>query len=60
MTSDAESESLQTAYEAAQRVIESLKAQIAALKIHKFGLERFSSDNEGIRFYTGFLSYQHF
>lgn len=60
VTSDAESESLQAAYKAAQREIESLKAQIAALKIHKFGLERFSSDNESIRLYTGFLSYQHF
>ena len=41
VTSGAESESLQAAYEAAQREIESLKAQIAALKIHQFGLERF-------------------
>ena len=48
------------AYEAAQKEIESLKAQIAALKIHKFGLECFSSDNFIFKFYTGFLGYKHF
>ena len=52
--------SLEVAYEATQKEIESLKAQIAALKIHKFGLERFSLDNVSIKFYTGFLSYNHF
>ena len=47
--------SLEVAYEAAQKEIESLKAQIAALK--KFALERFSSENVSIKFYTGFLNY---
>ena len=51
---------LEVAYEAAQKEIESLKAQIAALKIHKFGLECFSSDNFIFKFYTGFLGYKHF
>ena len=49
--------SLEVAYEAAQKEIESLKAQIAALKIQKFALERFSSENVSIKFYTGFLNY---
>ena len=52
--------SLEVAYEATQKEIESLKAQIAALKIHKFGLERLSLDNVSIKLYTGFLSYKHF
>ena len=51
---------LKAAHEAAQKEIKSLKPKIAALKIHKFGLKHFSSDNDSIKFYTGFLSYQHF
>ena len=51
---------MEVAYEAAQKEIESLKAQIAPLRIHKFGLERFSLDNVSIKFYTGFLSDKHF
>lgn len=29
------------------------------LQVHRFGLERFSSDDDSIKFYTGFPSYQH-
>lgn len=44
----------------AQRELENAKRTAAEqLAIYKFGLERFSSDNDSIRFYTGFISYQH-
>lgn len=29
------------------------------LALHKFGLERFMTDNDSIKFYTGFPSYEH-
>lgn len=45
--------------DAARAEIRQLKAQVEALKLHKFGLERFSRDNDSIKFYTGFVSYQH-
>lgn len=31
----------------------------AELAIYKFGLERFSTDNDAIKFYTGFCTYNH-
>ena len=32
----------------------------SGLKIYKFGIERFSTDDDAIKFYTGFCSYKHF
>ena len=46
-------------FDAARAEIKQLKAQVEALKLYKFGLERFSRDNDSIKFYTGFESYQH-
>ena len=37
---------------------EAMKAAAQELAIHKFGLERFSTDNDSIKFYTGFTSYE--
>ena len=43
----------------ARAEIRDLRSQVKALKICKFGLERFSTDNYSIKFYTGFSSYHH-
>ena len=43
----------------ARAEIRDLRSQVEALKICKFGLERFSTDNDSIKFYTGFPSYHH-
>ena len=43
----------------ARAEIRDLRCQVEALKLCKFGLERFSTDNESIKFYTGFPSYNH-
>ena len=46
---------------AAQEELMRQKEQAAAeLAIYKFGLERFSTDNDAIKFYTGFCTYNHF
>ena len=37
---------------------EARKAAAQELAIYKFGLERFSTDNDSIKFYTGFTSYE--
>ena len=40
--------------------IEEIKRQAAKqLALNKFGLERFGTDNDSIKFYTGFASYAH-
>ena len=40
--------------------IEEIKRQAAKqLALSKFGLERFGTDNDSIKFYTGFPSYAH-
>ena len=45
---------------AAQEELMRQKEQCAAeLSIYKFGLERFSTDNDAIKFYTGFCTYSH-
>lgn len=45
--------------EAAKKMDE-LKRQFSEqLALNKFGLERFGTDNESIRFYTGFSSYDY-
>lgn len=45
---------------AAQEELMRQKEQAAAeLAIYKFGLERFSTDNDAIKFYTGFCAYNH-
>ena len=45
---------------AAQEELMRQKEQAAAeLAIYKFGLERFSTDNDAIKFYTGFCTYSH-
>lgn len=36
-----------------------MRAAAEQLALHRFGLERFSNDNDTIRFYTGFISYEH-
>ena len=41
----------------ARAEIRDLRSQVEALKFCKFGLERFSTDNDSIKFYTGFPSY---
>ena len=41
-----------------KKKIEELEKEIQLLRLEKFGLERFSSDCELIRFYTGFRSYE--
>jgi len=46
-------------YTKTQRELVQVKHQLAQLRIYKFGLERFSTDNDDIKFYTGFPSYQH-
>lgn len=51
--------SVQDQLNAARAEIRELKAQVEALKLYKFGLESFSGDNDSIKFYTGFPSYQH-
>lgn len=38
---------------------EARKAAAQELAVYKFGLERFSTDNDSIKFYTGFTSYEH-
>lgn len=44
----------------AEKEIDEVKKQAAEqLALLKFGLERFSSDNDSIRFYTSFPSYEH-
>ncbi|XP_068690948.1 uncharacterized protein [Montipora foliosa] len=43
----------------ARTEIRDLRSQVEALKICKFGLERFSTDNDSINFCTGFPSYHH-
>ena len=44
----------------AETEIDSFRKSVAEqLSISKFGLERFSTDNDAIKFYTGFVSYQH-
>lgn len=43
----------------ARAEIRDLRSQVEALKICKFGLEQFSTDNDSIKFYTGFPSYHH-
>ena len=35
------------------------EAAAKELAVYKFGLERFSTDNDSIKFYTGFISYEH-
>ncbi|CAH3177903.1 unnamed protein product [Porites evermanni] len=45
--------------DAARAEIRHLKAQVEALKLYKFSLERFSMDNDSIKFCTGFVSYQY-
>ena len=49
--------------ESAQNNLAAAKAEISALqnqvKISRFGLQRFLADNENIKFYTGFPSYNH-
>lgn len=54
--------SAQAAESAAKAETRFIKAQLheSVPKIHKFGVERFSKDNDLIKFYTGFPSYQHF
>lgn len=54
-----ELDTLRSLYSEAQKQIEELTSQINILRIYKFGVERFSTDDEDIRFYTGFLSYRH-
>lgn len=44
-----------------QQELKSHKEQAAAeLNICKFGIDRFSTDDDAIKFYTGFCSYNHF
>ena len=38
---------------------EARKAAAQKLAVYKFCLERFSTDNDTIKFYTGFTSYEH-
>ena len=49
--------------ESAQNNLAAAKAEISALqnqvKSSRFGLQRFLADNESIKFYTGFPSYNH-
>lgn len=40
-------------------LVEARKAAAQELAAYKFGLERFSTDNDSIKFYTGFTSYEH-
>ena len=43
-----------------QQELQRHKEQAAAeLNIFKFGIERFSTDDDAIKFYTGFCSYRH-
>ena len=41
-----------------QDLDEARKAAAQELAVYKFGLEIFSTDNDSIRFYTGFTSYE--
>lgn len=50
---------VQEQLDAARAEIRQLKAQVETLKLYKFDLERFSRDNDSIKLYTGFVSYQH-
>ena len=43
----------------ARAEIRDLRCHVEALKLSKFVLERFSTDNDSIKFYTGFPSYNH-
>jgi len=43
---------------AANERIAELEKQLAALQIDRFGIERYSHDDEKIQFYTGFHSYE--
>ena len=44
----------------AEKDLDSAKEAAAMeLAVYKFGLERFSTDNDSIKFYTGFISYEH-
>ena len=51
--------SLQQELDTSKSQIESLRAEVEALKMYKFGIERFSTDDASIKFYTGFPSYEH-
>ena len=59
MAAQKAAEAAQAATQAALAEIANLKAQLGAPNIHKFGLQRFSTDNDSIKFYTGFPTYQH-
>ena len=51
---------LKQALNHANQELDSSRERTAAqLQVHRFGLERFSSDDDSIKFYTGFPSYQH-
>jgi hypothetical protein len=51
------SSSVEDQLDAARNRILELESQLATMRIERFGLERFSTDVEKIRFYTGFPSY---
>lgn len=44
---------------AQEELVQQKELAAAELAIYKFGLERFSTDNDAIKFYTGFCTYNH-
>lgn len=44
---------------AQEELVRQKELAAAELAIYKFGLERFSTDNHAIKFYTGFCTYNH-
>lgn len=44
---------------AQEELVRQKELAAAELAIYKFGLERFSTDNDAIKFYTGFCTYNH-
>lgn len=58
-TADAENMIKEVKAQAAKELEELKKHCAEQLSLNKFGLERFGTDDEAIRFYTGFTSYEY-
>ena len=55
---DTEKPPLEEYYQNALQRIEELEKELTKLKVERFGLQRFGTDDDMIRFYTGFRSYK--